>query len=201
MRKVNTIGIVRSKSSTLPTPQKTDHMSELAVATTNLSKKKEDATRIMNEMHAWEELHKTTGVHGLLSMTVEDVRLAGGASIITTLLVKYLLKASGEMASPDGDAAEENVCSVKEKFMVPMKSKESTIHFFASYRSSDNDSEPITEGGVVHSFTACFDCKDAPEDTSLTCQLDTTSSTVVFKIKVCGEGAASPSKARLHDCR
>lgn len=159
-----------------------------------LGRKQEDKARIQKEVIEWEELQQS-GVHGRLSMTLEDIHIKGGASVAATLLVKYLLKASEEVVNEEAEAAQMTLCAVKETFTVQMRSKESsTIHFFGTVTSGEPDAAAVGGSDVSkQSFRASFDCKEAPEDTSLTCQLDTTSSAIVFNIKVCRQSLGPAS--------
>ena len=183
-------------------------MSALAAATQALQAKKEEYAAILTEIQCLIE-RKAAGEAGSLALSVTSVHaVSASAPALEDVQVAYAVE-----GAEAGEAATGS-CALSEKVSIKLQSKDVTIRFTGSYRSSPappapaaevgtgaeaeaeaeaGEVTPIAEGDAGAagssaeetrvSFTAVFDCKEAPEDTSLTCDLETTCSTLVFRIQ------------------
>jgi hypothetical protein len=118
------------------------------------------------QLQALTEL-QSNGFLGALNITVTSVHAADGKSLaLDDLKMKYFI---GE---DEGFAF-----VLAEKITRNLKTKECVIRFEGSFLNSESSSgnaESVDSSNRI-SFLASFDCKEAPEDTSLTCDLDATS--------------------------
>ena len=160
-------------------------MSALAICTQALHKKKEEQSVILAQLQALTEL-QSNGFLGALNITGTSVHAADGKSpALDDLKMKYFI---GE---DEGFAF-----VLAEKIIRNLKTKECVIRFegtFLNSESSSGNAESVDSSKRI-SFSSSFDCKEAPEDTSLTCDLDATSGLtfrVIAGFDACNECIAS----------
>lgn len=160
-------------------------MSALAKASAALAKKGEESLSLRKEMAHLKTLQEA-GILGCLSITIVGVSAVNTLKAIDDVVIQY---SHGE--SPDNRI----LCKIMEKFTVNLTTKDSTIQFSGSYNMesddkredtliSDTNEDSSSSNGSSFSFNAVFDCKEAPEDTSLTFDLETAEQAVNIRMQV-----------------
>jgi len=145
-------------------------MSRLAEATQALQLKKEEQAAIETELLALAE-RRASGEAGRLQLTVTSVHaVERDAPVLEDIQVMYAVGEAGDV--------HEGECSLLETVSIGVLSKDTIIRFSGSYCTAAVDSPSKRTA-----FTAQFDCKEAPDDTCLTCDLETTCSTLIFRIQ------------------
>jgi hypothetical protein len=185
-------------------------MSSLAAATAAFTKKKEEGLALLVAKRELEEL-KESGVCGTVTISITDAHLTG-ASLGAVKLTYKIACSEGEGEPETGAEAADGgakACELGEKVKVNLTSLDSTILFTGTYSYAAESSDPalLEEGEVVEAkadqesfdFTASFSCKEAPEDTSLTCDLETSDANLVLRIQVCYDSCDANIEAKVKE--